>query len=162
MRTTKALISLRIRAVWSAPLLFTAWIVLYLYFRRQVFSWRDSFIFSRFFFGEIFFLPGICILYKHSFLFFWQIFTIYYLAMLIRWASAIFLLVSSLSLAIASAPRSSALWFSAAITTCLSSDQSGCSVTHHRSIKHTSQKYGLSLKKLFVCCTPTLYFLVGR
>ena len=27
MRTTKAQISLRIRAVWSAPLLFTAWIV---------------------------------------------------------------------------------------------------------------------------------------
>ena len=27
MRTTKAQISLHIRAVWSAPLLFTAWIV---------------------------------------------------------------------------------------------------------------------------------------
>ena len=31
MRTTKAQISLRIRAVWSAPLLFAAWIVQYHY-----------------------------------------------------------------------------------------------------------------------------------
>ena len=31
MRTTKVQISLRICAVWSAPLLFAAWIVLYLY-----------------------------------------------------------------------------------------------------------------------------------
>ena len=32
MRTTKVQISLRIRAVWSAHLLFAAWIVLYLYY----------------------------------------------------------------------------------------------------------------------------------
>ena len=68
MRTTKAQISLRIRAFWSAPLLFPDWIVWYLYFlcpkfqattyllwlrrpvcvlpgrkpQRQVFSWRGS------------------------------------------------------------------------------------------------------------------------
>ena len=72
MRTTKAQISLRIRAVWSVPLLFAAWIVQYLYFlypkfqasiwllwlrrpvwvlpgcrpRRQVFSWHGSVVFK--------------------------------------------------------------------------------------------------------------------
>ena len=69
MRTTKAQISLRIRAVWLAPLLFTAYIVWYVYLlypkvkiiasfcswagcffsylvenpRRHVFAWCDSF-----------------------------------------------------------------------------------------------------------------------
>ena len=38
MRTTKAQISLHIRAVWSAPLLFTAWIVEYLYLPQPKFQ----------------------------------------------------------------------------------------------------------------------------
>ena len=38
MRTTKAQISLRIRAVWSTPLLFAAWIVLYLFLLYTIFQ----------------------------------------------------------------------------------------------------------------------------
>ena len=38
MRTTKAQISLCIRTVWSAPLLFAAWIVLYLYLLYSTFQ----------------------------------------------------------------------------------------------------------------------------